>query len=133
MEFHLNACASLISLAASVRQESMTVREILALMEYVWMVSIVILACVILDLLVKTVVSTSMTVVQVYAKTMEPVKILLTILYVHVLILMPGKLEKGSHLVHLNKTTVEIMVSVTRHLLRALLKPSVSVCQATLV
>ena len=133
MEFHLNACASLISLAASVRQESMTVREILALMKYVWMVSTVILACVILDLLVKTVVSTSMTVVQVYAKTMEPVKILLMILYVHVLILMLGKLVKGSHLVHLNKTTVEIMVSATHHLLRALLIPLMSVYQAILV
>ena len=43
------------------------------------------------------------------------------------MILMPGKLVKGSHLVHLNKTTVEIMVSVTHHLLRALLKPPVSV------
>ena len=81
----------------------------------------------------KTVVLTSMTVVQVYAKTMEPVKIVLTILYVLVLILMPGKLVKGSQLVHLNKTTVEIIVSVTHHLLRALLKPPVSVYQATLV
>ena len=33
-----------------------------------------------------------------------------------------GKLVKGGHLVHLNKTTVEIIVSVTHQLLRALLK-----------
>ena len=73
----------------------------------------------------KTVVLTSVIIVQVYAKTMEPVKIVLMSLYVLVLILMPGKLVKGGHLVHLNKTTVEIIVSVTHQLLRALLKPPV--------
>ena len=97
------------------------------------MVSIVILAYVILDLLVKTVPLTSMTVVQMYAKTMEPVKIVLMILYVLVLILTLGKLVKGSHLVHLSKTIVQTMGSVTHHLLKALSKPSVSVFQGTLV
>ena len=113
----------------------MTVKEILALTEYVWMASIVILAFAFLDLLVKTVVSTSMTVAQVCAKTMEPVKTVLMILYVYVLklILTQGKLVKGSHLAHRNKITVEIMVSVTRHLLRALSKPPMSVFQGTLV
>ena len=82
----------------------------------------------------KTVVLTSVIIVQVYDKTMEPVNIVLTSLYyVFVLILMLGKLVKGGHLVHLNKTTVEIMAFVTHHLLRALLKPPASVFQGTLV
>ena len=130
MEFHLNVSVCLISLGASVRQELMIVQAILALMENVWMVFIVILVLVILDLLVKTVVLTLMTAVQIYAKIMEPVKMELIALHVYVLILMLGKLVKDNPFVHLNKTTVQTMGSVTQHLLRAL---SVSVFQGTLV
>lgn len=133
MEFHLNVSVCLISLGASVRQELMIVQAILALTENVWMVSIVILAFVILDLLVKTVVLTLMTAVQIYAKIMEPVKMVLMALHVHVLILMLGKLVKGNPFVHLSKTTVQTMGSVAQHILRTLSKPSVSVFQGTLV
>jgi hypothetical protein len=102
-------------------------------MENVWMASIVILAVAILGLLAKTVVLTLMTAVQIHAKIMEPVKMVLMILYVHVLIHMLGRLVKGDRFVHLNKTTVQTMASVTQHLLRALLESSVSAFLDTLV